>query len=73
MLNLIPAWSDDPSEESRAAADGADAIHNRLFAGAVLDGKYPDVVRDYQAAFGVADRTDPSDFDGIVEPIVLLG
>ena len=73
VLNLIPAWSDEPDDDARRAADGVDAIHNRLFAGAVLDGKYPDVIREYQEAFGVADRTDPADFDGIVAPIDFMG
>jgi beta-glucosidase len=73
VLNLIPAWPDNGSAEVKAAAAGIDAIHNRLFAAAVLDGKYPDTVRRIHEALGVADRIDVAALAAAAEPIDFLG
>jgi beta-glucosidase len=58
VLNLIPAWAEESSNHAREAARGVDAIHNRLFASAVLDGEYPDTVLRYAERFGAAIDTD---------------
>jgi beta-glucosidase len=73
VLNLIPAWPDNGSSEVKEAAARIDAVHNRLFAAAVLDGKYPDVIRHIHADLGVADRIDVDVLAAIVEPIDFLG
>ena len=38
VLNLTPVWADSP--EAATAADGVDAIRNRLWLGALVDGTY---------------------------------
>ena len=73
VLNLIPAWPEDPSDEAATAARGVDAIHNRLFAAAVLDGKYPDLVLQYMERFGVGDQIDQDALADAVETIDYLG
>lgn len=73
VLNLTPAWPDDPSDEAAAAARGVDAIHSRLFAAAVLDGRYPSLVMEYMAMFGVEDRIDVDALADAVETIDYLG
>ena len=50
-----------------------DAIHNRLFAAAVLDGKYPDLVLQYMERFGVGDQIDQDALADAVETIDYLG
>jgi beta-glucosidase len=72
-LNLIPAWPEDPRTESKRAAAGTDAIHNRLFAAAVLDGMYPNMVLEYMEKFEVAGRIDPTELAAGLEPIDFLG
>ncbi|MDJ0791775.1 MAG: GH1 family beta-glucosidase [Acidimicrobiia bacterium] len=73
VLNLIPAWAAEPSAESKEVAAGVDAIHNRLYASAVLDGRYPSVILDYMAKFDVVDRIDLEELEACVEPIDFLG
>jgi beta-glucosidase len=73
VLNLIPAWPADESEESAAAAAGVDAIQNRLFLGAVFDGAYPPEVLQYHEDHGVDDRIDLEELAGAVQPIDYLG
>jgi beta-glucosidase len=73
VLNLTPAWPNDPSDEAKAAARGVDAIHSRLFAAAVLDGRYPSLVLDYMARFGVDDQIDLEELADAVETIDYLG
>lgn len=73
VLNLIPAWAEDSSDSAQAAARGVDAIHNRLFASAVLDGEYPDAVLRYMAKFGVDDRIDTDALAAAHQPIDYLG
>ena len=73
VLNLIPAWADEPSVEAKAAAAGVDAIHNRFYASAVLDGTYPNTIIDYMAKFDVLDQIDRDALRDAVEPIDFLG
>ena len=73
VLNLIPAWPADSTKESDLAAAGVDAIQNRLFLGAVLDGAYPEEVLEYQLGYGVAGQIDLDRLAGSVEPIDYLG
>lgn len=73
VLNLIPSWPADESPESARAAEGVDAIQNRLFLGAVFDGVYPDEVLRYHERWGVADRIDVDRLERSVEPIDYLG
>lgn len=73
VLNLIPAWPETGSAEDRAAANGVDAIQNRLFLGAIFDGKYPDEVIGYMERYGVQDRIDLHRLAETVEPIDYLG
>ena len=72
VLNLIPAWPSDPSEESERAASGVDAVQNRLFLGAVFEGVYPDEVLEYQRSYGVV-GLDLDRLAASVEPIDYLG
>lgn len=73
VLNLIPARPADDSPESARAADGIDAVQNRLFLDAVLDGTYPEEVLGYHEQWGVADRIDLDRLKAAVEPIDYLG
>lgn len=73
VLNLIPAWPADDTVEAARAADGVDAVQNRLFLGAVVDGFYPEEVLDYHRQWGVADRIDLGRLAETVEPIDYLG
>jgi beta-glucosidase len=73
VLNLIPAWPDNGSNEIKQAVAAIDAVQNRLFAAAVLDGKYPGIVRSIHEDLGVADRIDVAALSDAVEPIDFLG
>jgi beta-glucosidase len=73
VLNLIPAWADEPSAEAKRAAAGVDAIHNRFYASAVLDGSYPSTILDYMAKFDVLDQIDREALSEAAEPIDFLG
>jgi beta-glucosidase len=73
VLNLIPAWPDNGSAEVKEAAAGIDAVQNRLFAAAVLDGKYPAIVRRIHETLGVEDRIDLDALAAAAEPIDFLG
>jgi beta-glucosidase len=72
-LNLIPAWPDNGSSEVKEAAAAIDAVHNRLFAAAVLDGKYPNAIKQIHADLGVDDQIDVDLLAEMVEPIDFLG
>jgi beta-glucosidase len=73
VLNLIPAWPARDTPEHRAAADGVDAVQNRLFLGAVFDGEYPSEVLEYHDGYGLGDRIDLEQLSECVEPIDYLG
>ena len=73
VLNLIPAWPADDSTEAAAAARGVDAIQNRLFLQAVMDGEYPDEVLGYHARHRLGDRIDQAKLAKAVESIDFLG
>ncbi|HEU4319971.1 MAG TPA: GH1 family beta-glucosidase [Acidimicrobiia bacterium] len=73
VLNLIPAWPADESAEAAEAARGVDAIQNRLFLHAVMDGEYPEEVLEYHARHDLEDRIDVAELAKTVEPIDLLG
>lgn len=73
VLNLIPAWAEDSSDQAAEAARGVDAIHNRLFASAALDGEYPDTILRYHRKFGVDDRIDTRQLAEAKQAIDYLG
>ncbi|HZD24014.1 MAG TPA: GH1 family beta-glucosidase [Acidimicrobiia bacterium] len=73
VLNLIPAWPADESPQSALAADGVDAIQNRLFLDAVFEGTYPDEVLSYHEKWGVTDRIDLDRLKGAVASSDYLG
>jgi len=49
VLNLTPVWPERP--EADDAADGVDAIHNRVWLGPLVDGAYDDRLRALAAPF----------------------
>jgi beta-glucosidase len=49
VLNLTPVWPERP--EADHAADGVDAIHNRVWLGPLVDGAYDDRLRALAAPF----------------------
>jgi beta-glucosidase len=73
VLNLIPAWPSSDSEEDAVAASLVDAVSNRLFLGAVFDGRYPDDVLAMIDRYGVEDQIDLEELASAVEPIDYLG
>ncbi|MGI9667542.1 MAG: GH1 family beta-glucosidase [Acidimicrobiia bacterium] len=73
VLNLIPAWPADDSDEAIAAAAGVDAVSNGLFSGAVLEGRYPDWILDAHDRLGVAGAIDNAALASATEPIDFLG
>lgn len=73
VLNLIPAWPADGSPEAAAAAAGVDAVQNRLFLHAVMEGEYPDEVQEYHARLGLGDRIDNSALSSVARTIDFLG
>lgn len=73
VLNLIPAWPADETPASARAAEGVDAVQNRLFLGAALEGEYSDEVLEYHQKWNVADVVDLARLKGSVEPLDYLG
>ncbi len=73
VLNLIPAWPASDSAEDVLAAAAIDTVQNKLFAGAVLDGKYPELILEYHHRLGVADQIDVSALSEAREDIDYLG
>ena len=73
VLNLIPAWPDTDSPEDQLAAAGVDAVQNRLFLGAVMDGVYPDEVLEYHRRHGLETRIDLDRLRAAATPIDYLG
>jgi hypothetical protein len=56
VLNLIPAWPQNDTDEDRAAASAVDLVQNRLFADAVIHVRYPDEVLSVFDKYGVPRR-----------------
>lgn len=73
VLNLIPAWPVDDAPETVAAARGIDAVQNRLFLEAVMEGRYPDEILEYQQQYGVSEAIDLDRLASAVQPIDFLG
>ena len=73
VLNLIPAFPNSDSPEDAAAATAVDAVSNRLFTGAVFDGRYPDDVLDMLDRYEIRDQVDLDELEAAVEPIDFLG
>ncbi|MGI9586144.1 MAG: GH1 family beta-glucosidase [Acidimicrobiia bacterium] len=73
VLNLIPAWPERDVDGSDRAADGIDAVQNLLFADAVLDGTYPDAIRDIHERLGLDHATMASQLKEAQVPIDFLG
>jgi beta-glucosidase len=73
VLNLIPAWPVSDSAEDEFAAASVDAVSNRLFTGAVFDGRYPDEILGYIDRYGVTDQIDTGELSRAVQPIDFLG
>ena len=73
VLNLIPAWPVSDSAEDRFAAASVDATSNRLFTGAVFDGRYPEEVLGYMDRYRVTDQINIQELARVVEPIDFLG
>ncbi len=73
VLNLIPAWPVSDSPEDELAAASVDATSNRLFTGAVFDGRYPEEILGYIDRYRVNDQIDTEELARAVEPIDFLG
>lgn len=73
VLNLIPAWPEDGSREAKAAAAGVDAVQNRLFAAAVLEGRYPEMIQAIHRNLEVSDMIDEAELSAVQQPIDFLG
>ncbi|MEE8603132.1 GH1 family beta-glucosidase [Euzebya tangerina] len=68
-LNLIPATGATDSAADTAAAAKADMVQNQLFLDGVLQGRYPDQIREHHHTFGVADQIDTDELAAIAQPI----
>ncbi len=53
VLNLTPVWPERP--EAAAVADGVDAIHNRVWLGALVDGAYDERLQTLAPPLGDSD------------------
>ena len=73
VLNLIPAWPQNDTEEDRAAASAVDLVQNRLFADAVIHARYPDDVLSLLERYGASDLIDVDDLAALAQPIDFLG
>ena len=73
VLNLIPAWPQNDTDEDRAAAAAVDLVQNRLFADAVLDGRYPDEILSVFERYGVSEAIDIDELAARRQPIDFLG
>jgi beta-glucosidase len=73
VLNLIPAWPRSESAADRAAADAVDLVQNRMFAEAVLLGRYPEGVRSLYEHYGVSHLMDEGALARSWQPIDYLG
>jgi beta-glucosidase len=68
---VVEAASAD--DDDRAAADAARALHQDLFADAVLLGRYPDLDGPHAEAFARLTRVDTADLRTIAQPLDLYG
>ncbi len=73
VLNLIPAWPQNDTEEDRAAASAVDLVQNRLFADAVIHARYPEEVLALFERYGVSDAIDVDELARARQPIDFLG
>jgi beta-glucosidase len=74
-LNLTHAEPADPGDEGdRDAARRIDGVHNRIFLGPLLEGRYPsDVLADTAALDWHEDVVEEGDLETISAPIDVLG
>lgn len=63
VLNLSPVHPENPAATD--AADVVDAVQNRLWLDALLDGSYPAVLRDLDPRLGDPDLVRPGDLDRV--------
>ena len=61
VLNLTPVWADSPA--ASAAADGVDAIRNRLWLGALVDGEYDEGTLRVAPVLADPELVRPGDLD----------
>jgi beta-glucosidase len=73
VLNLIPAWPQNDTAEDRAAAAAVDLVQNRLFADAVLRGRYPDEILSLFERYGVSEAIDNDGLAARRQTIDFLG
>ena len=73
VLNLIPAWPQNDTDEDRAAAAAVDLVQNRLFADAVIGGRYPDEILSVFERYGVSEAIDIDELAARRQPIDFLG
>jgi len=73
VLNLIPAWPQNDTEEDRAAASAVDLVQNRLFADAVIHARYPEEVLSVFERYGVSEAIDLDELAALAHPIDFLG
>jgi beta-glucosidase len=73
VLNLIPAWPASDDEADRVAAEGVDAVNNKIFLDAVFTGTYPDLIAGYHEKLGVGGEVDAGRLARSVVPIDFLG
>src|SRR3954469_11760403 len=63
VLNLMPVWPERP--EAVDAADGVDAIHNRVWLGPLVDGAYDERLRTLAPTFADTTVVQDGDLDAI--------
>jgi beta-glucosidase len=73
VLNLIPAWPQNDTDEDRAAAAAVDLVQNRLFADAVLGGRYSDEILSVFERYGMSEAIDIDELAARRQPIDFLG
>ena len=73
VLNLIPAWPQNDTDEDRAAAAAVDLVQNRLFADAVIHAGYPDEILSVFERYGVSEAIDIDELAARRQPIDFLG
>ena len=73
VLNLIPAWPQNDTDEDRAAAAAVDLVQNRLFADAVIHARYPDEILSVFERYGVSEAIDIDELAARRQPIDFLG